>query len=181
MAQTSNPFAARLRRLLGELEYLLGTLAVDGEEDGLRSHAQSITGSEECYNDEELAACAAELYRMRRRRERLFNPELLGEPCWDMLLDLFVNTVRCNPVRVTAACIASSAPTTTALRWLSILEANGLLERYPDPFDRRVVLIRLTSVGLDKMRAILTETCKRGLFPHEGWAVPAVNRTQAAD
>lgn len=110
----------------------------------------------EC-SDAKLADSAIEIYRRRRRRERKLDADLLGEPCWDILLDLFVNTVRNKPVTVTGACLASNSPTTTALRWLAILEQRGMLKRSPDPFDRRVVLIRLTNLGVEKMRAILSE------------------------
>lgn len=72
----------------------------------------------------------------------------------------FANTVRGNPVSVTGACLAGNVPTTTSLRWLATLEERGLLKRSPDPFDRRVVLLRLTNLGLDKMRAVLTEISK---------------------
>lgn len=168
MPDKSIASTARLRRLLAELEHIIGDLAYDDRQDNVRSLIQSITETAEEPDDEELAVCAAELYRLRRRRERQFSRDLLGEPCWDMLLDLFANSVRNNPVSVTGACVASNVPTTTALRWLAILEERKLLERYPDPFDRRVVLIRLTEEGLDRMRSMLSEVYNRGFFPREG-------------
>lgn len=168
--------ATRLRRLLAELEHLIGDLSYDGRQEEVRSLIQSIGETPDEPSDEELATCATEIYRLRRRRERQFSRDLLGEPCWDMLLDLFANTVRNNPVSVTGACVASNVPTTTALRWLAILEERGLLERYPDPFDRRVVLIRLTGEGMDRMRSMLNEVSNRGFYPREGFASKAMLR-----
>jgi DNA-binding MarR family transcriptional regulator len=165
----------RLQTLLSELEELAKQAAQQGVRDHVRNLLHTIE-TEETQNqdDTRLADCAAEIYRLRRRRERQLSRDLLGEPCWDLLLDLFTNTVRGIPVSVTGACIATNVPTTTALRWLAILEERGLLKRYPDPFDRRVVLVRLTEAGLTSMRTILGEAVNRG-FP----SPPALDFTQA--
>lgn len=146
----------RLHPMLSEQDGLAGVSA----DNGAPADVIAQIAAERC--DEELAAYAIELYRLRRRREHQLGQDLLGEPCWDILLDLFANTVRGNPVSVTGACLAGNVPTTTSLRWLATLEERGLLKRSPDPFDRRVVLLRLTNLGLDKMRAVLTEISKSG-------------------
>lgn len=165
--------------LLAEVEQVLGALAASGGNDSARAMIRAFSEANEAYDDEALATSAAELYRLRRRRERHLDADLLGEPGWDILLDLFVNTVRCNPVRVTAACVAGGVPATTALRWIASLEQRGLLKRAPDPFDRRVALLRLTNEGLDRMRAALTEVCNRGFYPREPIGMKALSRTSA--
>ncbi|MBX9886020.1 MAG: winged helix DNA-binding protein [Novosphingobium sp.] len=94
---------------------------------------------------------ARRAYADRSRRNHLFDADLFGEPAWDLLLDLFVATHEGRPVSVTSACIAANVPTTTALRWISALEAKGLIERANDPRDARRALLRLTGTAYDRM------------------------------
>lgn len=103
---------------------------------------------------------ARALYDLRRSREHFFkgNADLFGEPAWDILLDLFIAGEIAKPVSVTSACIGASTPPTTALRWLCVLEKRGLVERIPDPHDRRRALMRLTPKADQSLRAYL-ETC----------------------
>jgi len=88
---------------------------------------------------------AQRLYRDRRRRAEIFADEtLFGEPAWDILLDLFVAGEKGKRVAVTSACIGSGVPSTTALRWLNVLEMRGLVEREDDNHDARRSFVRLT-------------------------------------
>ncbi len=91
-------------------------------------------------------------YTNRRTRTAVFgNPELFGEPAWDILLDLYIAYVEDKPVSVSSACIGSAAPPTTGLRWLGVLAENNLVLREHDPEDQRRVLVRLTAAGLAAM------------------------------
>jgi DNA-binding MarR family transcriptional regulator len=107
--------------------------------------------------DQTLAKVAEALYRARRRRARHLPNELLGEPAWDILLDLFVAKARGKRLRTTSVCIASGVPGSTALRWLSVLEEMNLLERKPAFDDARVKLVELSEHGYRVMRAYLIE------------------------
>ena len=51
----------------------------------------------------------------------------------------------------TSACIGANVPPTTALRWLRILEARGLVEREEDNRDGRRTFVRLSARGLAAM------------------------------
>jgi len=98
---------------------------------------------------DQLLAIAGEL---RRNQTAIFgNPELFGEPAWDILLDLYIAYVEDKPVSVSSACIGSAAPPTTGLRWLGVLAENDLVLREHDPEDQRRVLVRLTETGLAAM------------------------------
>lgn len=81
---------------------------------------------------------ARQTYEDRRRRSKIFQADdLFGEPAWDILLDLFIAAKERRSVSVTSACIGSAVPSTTALRWITILEKHGLLVREADPGDAR--------------------------------------------
>ena len=104
-----------------------------------------------------LIARAECLYRERRRRDAAVGgaDDLFGEPSWDILLDLFVARGRGRPVSVSSACIASSAPQSTALRYIGLLERVGLIRRSKDPCDGRRQYLELTETGLSDMKAYL--------------------------
>jgi hypothetical protein len=97
-------------------------------------------------------ALARQAYALRRKRAAIFgNPELFGEPAWDILLDLYIAHAEGKPVSVSSACIGSAAPATTGLRWLGVLADEGLVLRENDPEDNRRVLVRLTANGVTAM------------------------------
>ncbi len=80
----------------------------------------------------------------RLDRTGFFPPHLFADPAWDMLLDLYAAHLGQRRVSVTSLCIAANVPTTTALRWISTLEGEGLIERRADPLDGRRFFISLT-------------------------------------
>jgi hypothetical protein len=93
-------------------------------------------------------ALARKAYALRRKRTAIFgNPDLFGEPAWDILLDLYIAQAEGKPVSVSSACIGSAAPPTTGLRWLGVLADEGLVVREADAEDNRRVLVRLTPAG----------------------------------
>ncbi|MET4132426.1 hypothetical protein ABIE62_001555 [Porphyrobacter sp. MBR-155] len=95
---------------------------------------------------------ARKTYSLRRKRAVIFgNPELFGEPAWDILLDLFIAQAEGKPVSVSSACIGSAAPATTGLRWLGVLADEGLIVRENDSGDNRRVLVRLSNTGVKAM------------------------------
>lgn len=96
-------------------------------------------------------------YEGRVRRKKFLNNEILGEPAWDILLDLFISRVRNVRISVTSACIASQVPPTTALRWLTVLEGHGLIIREDDLLDGRRTWVQLTELGFKQMSELIRE------------------------
>lgn len=95
---------------------------------------------------------ARQNYDDRRRRTKIFKSEdLFGEPAWDILLDLFIAAKERRRVSVTSACIGSAVPSTTALRWIAVLERQSLLVREADPGDARRVYVKLSARGYAAM------------------------------
>ena len=96
---------------------------------------------------------ARHTYRRRRSRILFFEESLFGEPAWDLLFDLFIAAKERKRVPVTSACIGAAVPTTTALRWLALLEDRSLVVREADPTDARRIFVRLTAEAYAKMVA----------------------------
>ena len=85
------------------------------------------------------------LLRARRLRDEHFGAGLFEDPAWDMLLDLYAAELEGVRVSVSSLCIAAAVAPTTALRWIGRLSEQGLLERVPDPRDRRRAFISLSA------------------------------------
>lgn len=101
--------------------------------------------------------------RVRRLREQFFERDLLGEPGWDILLDLFAAELEELRVSVSSLCIAAAVPPTTALRWITGMTEAGLLQRQADAADRRRAFIRLTTTASTGMRNYFAAVRRQGL------------------
>lgn len=143
--------ARRLFEVAGKL------IALAEEMDGGKGDSDAATNEPieaATPNPLELAAIARDAYRARRMRSEFFEgADLFGEPAWDFLLDLFIAACEGKSMPVTSACIGAAVPTTTALRWLSVLESRGLVEREADDSDARRVFVRLSPKAENAMKA----------------------------
>jgi DNA-binding MarR family transcriptional regulator len=115
---------------------------------------------------DEITNFLTDTLRRRRLRDDYLSPEILSDPSWDMMLDLYLSERRGREVTVSSLCIASCAPFTTALRWIAKLEGKGLICRLPVPNDRRSSQMLLTDQGRAAM---------------EGWARHAMRPPAAAE
>ena len=112
-------------------------------------------------HDRRMALLARDAYRNRRLRGQFFDDEaLFGEPAWDLLLDLFIAAREGKQVPVTSACIGAAVPTTTALRWLAVLETRGLIEREADGRDARRIFVRLSAEADRQMADYFTRIAR---------------------
>ncbi|MEJ5978031.1 winged helix DNA-binding protein [Novosphingobium sp. PS1R-30] len=91
----------------------------------------------------------------RQARNRVLDSSLFADPAWDILLDLYICHAQDVRGTISDACIASSVPATTALRWISILESRDLVTRSRDPKDRRRTFLNLSAQGVRKMEEAL--------------------------
>lgn len=93
------------------------------------------------------------ILRERTRRIQHLKASLFGEPAWDMLLELYASEIEQRRISVTSLCLASGVPATTALRWISALEREGLIQKRSDPLDGRRAYVSLSTKGLNAMFA----------------------------
>jgi predicted transcriptional regulator len=93
-----------------------------------------------------LVRLARHHYAVRRKRDKMFGG-LSGEPGWDMLLDLFIQGAEGRKMPIKNLCLASCAPTSTAMRWIERLLQLGLIEKSVDDVDARRSLVELTERG----------------------------------
>lgn len=121
--------------------------------DGVDQADYLIAGAKDGARDIPLwTELARQSYQDRRRRDKIFNSEtLFGEPAWDILLDLFIAAKEQRRVSIMSACIGSAVPPTTGLRWVTILEREGLVRRDSDPSDARRTFVGLTVRGYTAM------------------------------
>lgn len=101
------------------------------------------------------SAVAENEYSSRAMRWEFVPGGLLGEPAWDILLDLYVQRARGRSVSIKSASVASQVPASTALRWISIVEAAGLVSRAGSETDRRIQFLDLTARGREAVEAYL--------------------------
>lgn len=105
------------------------------------------------------AEAAAREVRRRNQQLQAFGSKLVSNPGWDMLIDLFLARERGKSISVSSLCIASNVPQTTALRWISTLEEEGLICRIRDPNDRRRAYLELTASGAHQVAECIAGSC----------------------
>ncbi|WP_327752926.1 hypothetical protein VVT58_15520 [Sphingobium sp. SJ10-10] len=84
-----------------------------------------------------------------------FGADLTSSPVWSILIDLYISDAVSRPVAVSDACRAARIAPTTGLRWVHVLEGRGYIYRQDDIRDKRRVFLHLTSLGTEKVEAVL--------------------------
>lgn len=157
--------SARLRRLAEEVNRIARTLArlsndKPSSPHGLAPPVSRVADVQFNYSAEPVdandrpmpsAEVVRDILRLRRMRNRFFDPILFADPAWDMLLDLLAARLEGEQVSVSSLSIAASVPSTTALRWIRTMTDLGLFERRADPTDGRRVYINLTDVAANAL------------------------------
>jgi len=125
-----------------------------------RQIAQVAPGhAERVYSEPHLRA-VHQILRKRRSRLEVIGADLLGEPAWDMLLELYALEIEQRRISVSKLCLASGVPPTTALRWVDKLQESGLVTRKEDPFDARRTWVGLSDDGNRRMREYFDAVAK---------------------
>lgn len=145
--------ASIMRRLADALEAGANASSLFFPNEQVNS-GENIQGGAE---SRRLLAWARTALKVREQRAKFFPAtEIFGEPCWDMILDLFVASLTGRAISVTSACVASRVPATTALRWLTVLEKEKIVERVADSKDGRRVYVSLTEYGFNATKDLIS-------------------------
>jgi DNA-binding MarR family transcriptional regulator len=155
MGRAEEPDLDRIKRLLADVARSVG---IEGEEAAPRNAGWSprpCEPTETTKSPDERLTTAIAWTRVREERDRIFGADLFFDPAWNILLDLYISERKGLMVSVSSMCIASKVPSTTALRWLTLIEKRGLIGRRPDDYDRRRSFLFLTDEGRKKIEATL--------------------------
>jgi len=121
----------KLATLTGEIR-LLGSLLQN--EAGHAAAAVDVPASMRTNPD---AALLRKLIRAESTRSMAIGGKALGDPAWNILLDLILASLEDRKVAVSSACIVAGVATTTALRLITRMVDDGVLMRVPDENDGR--------------------------------------------
>lgn len=95
----------------------------------------------------------AAMQHFLRVRDQLF-PNLSTDAAWKILVTLATTPEGNGKASVTGIAHGAGVPVTTALRYLAVMETQGLIERIPHPTDARSTRIRLTEDGKQRLRGV---------------------------
>lgn len=130
--------------------------------------------------DKIILAAVHDEYKSRRDRNRFFGNDLFSEPAWDILLDLYMQHEKGKSVSVTSACLASGVPSTTALRWLRVLEEQELILRTAHPMDHRSYVVKITESGHRRVRLCILERLQAQSFVNIALSIAGMFRGEAS-
>lgn len=94
----------------------------------------------------------------RARRLSYLRPDLLAEPAWDILLHVYAFELVRRRVTASELVEKINVPSTTSIRWMKVLEADGLIERVIVADDPAQVTVSLTMKGLEAMDGYFSES-----------------------
>ena len=102
-------------------------------------------------------AWAERFYAERRRRDALFPDGLFGEPAWDLLLAMFVAREKNQAMILCKAYKAAGVTDTTGRRLLDRMEADGLITRRRAPRSRKMRIVELTELAVERLTDYLAK------------------------
>ncbi|RYG99881.1 MAG: hypothetical protein EON58_02365 [Alphaproteobacteria bacterium] len=104
-----------------------------------------------------------DVLRSRRLRENMLPEGLFADPALDMLLELSARQAEGRTISITELCNSAGIALTTGLRWVSDLQARGLVDRASDAADKRKAHLRLSEDGTVLISSYITAAAEAGL------------------
>ena len=111
-------------------------------------------------NGSRLVLRAERILDLRRRRVEEFGSAMFGEPAWDMLLAAYVAEQHQDCSTIASLTSIAGVSHSVALRWLTFLIGEGLVERSAHPTRPGQMLIRLTERSREALERYLAGTFK---------------------
>ena len=101
---------------------------------------------------------ALELREGRRLRMRVFPRVQLGNPNWEVFLDLFIHELEGFRVTLKHLALTGDHPAPTVYDSIEVLERLGLVERTQDLFDANITWLSLTVTGRQGMYELFEQS-----------------------
>ncbi|MEH6756236.1 MAG: hypothetical protein V7676_01845 [Parasphingorhabdus sp.] len=113
--------------------------------------------ADEDISTEELVSRAEKLLEWSRFKSKTLNlgSGLFADSCWNMCLDVYICDLKDKQITVSSIAHSSGIPMTTAMRYINVMSAEGLLKKSPNPSDHRMIFISSTDICKDKISTIL--------------------------
>ncbi|MBB5685493.1 MarR family winged helix-turn-helix transcriptional regulator [Sphingobium boeckii] len=148
----NNPFSqedwvAHIRKLTDEVQEALQHLPV--QRSGTASTVQSDLPLQ----------CAKRLERERQQRLQYFPENLVRDPAWPLLLELYRCRAETIELSVTGLSHATNIPSATGHRWIDELKRAGMVTLSPSLTDARCTIVTMTNEAFKKMDHYLRVIC----------------------
>lgn len=91
----------------------------------------------------------------RHARAHFFSAHLFVDPAWDILILAYVASLENEHLFISSLCRANIVPATTTLRWVKVLEQDGLVIRHDDALDGPEAWLELSRRGKSCMERYL--------------------------
>ena len=102
----------------------------------------------------------------RRHRARIFGEIPLGNPLWDVMLDLYIRDLNGYRTPIEQQLADSEFPGSALDRSLKALSSHGLVTLTVDPLSQHEILVSLSERGREGMSEVLREAAELlGLHP----------------
>ncbi|NRB00272.1 MAG: hypothetical protein HRU32_10690 [Rhodobacteraceae bacterium] len=121
---------------------------------------QNLAGSGTSWADknDNTLSLSEKLISHRTLVDEIFEmPGFVSSPAWDIILDLYLALRQNRRLSVSSVCVGKNHPPTTVLRWIKLLEEKDLIDRQPDPLDKRRIWLSLRDQAQEKAEIILKE------------------------
>lgn len=147
---------ATLRELATSLLHLADSIDQDWQPDQVRSNFPLFSKAARIERTALNLSYVATKEELRARiREEAVGEDLVGEPAWNMLLELFKQFAGGAKVSTKSLQLIARCPETTALRVIDRLEERGLVSRSRSAVDKRVTFVELTRKGVVTIGSVL--------------------------
>ena len=101
---------------------------------------------------------AEQILDLRRSRVQEFGGAMFGEPAWDILLAAYVGEQHGDPRTIASLTGLAGVSHSVALRWLTFLVGEGLVERDAHPTQSSSLIVRLTDQSRETLERYLAKT-----------------------
>lgn len=109
------------------------------------------------HGQENMQEALAALIALRRARHRHLPADIFSNASYDMLLDLYENSLKGRAISLTSLATVTGVPLSTAVRRVEELEARGYCKRHTDPSDGRRFMMKITDAGKAIVEKMLSD------------------------